>query len=345
MNGGSSDVDRSGDEARTTAQAAATRAGVRIRSLVDRDDLVAAGSLLDRVWGVDPDGPGGSELQPHLLRALEHSGNYLHGAALSPAARDGAEPGGHPADGPLVGASIAFLGRVGDRWSLHSHITGVVGEQVSRGVGAALKWHQRAWCLDRGIDLITWTFDPLIARNAWFNLGRLGARPVEYLVDFYGPMADGRNQGQPTDRLGVEWDLRGPSTRAAAAAIRASAPVRAAVGDLTDPPQRWLRPDADGRPTGLFPAGDDGPLELPAPRSAEDDAVVAVPDDAEALWASDPAGARQWRRAVRRVLGAALADPRWSPTAFRPRVGYVFTPVAASDRQRPDIPDEQEPAR
>lgn len=301
-----------------TADAAASRAGVRIRPLISREDLVAAGTLLDRVWGVDPDGPGGSELQPHLLRALEHSGNYLHGAALDPAA------------GPLVGASVAFLGRTHGRWSLHSHITGVLGEQASRGVGAALKWHQRAWCLDRGIGLVTWTFDPLIARNAWFNLGRLGARPAEYLVDFYGPMADGRNQGQPTDRLGMVWDLHAPSTLAAAAALRSGGPVRAASGDLVDPPQRWLGSGPDGRPADAVDT-DGG---LPAPRSPDDDAVIAVPDDAEELWRSDPDAAGQWRLAVRGVLGAAVADPRWAVTAFRPRVGYVVTAVAASGQSR-----------
>lgn len=318
----------SGAEPWLTAAAAAGRAGVRIRPLTNRDDLVAAGTLLDRVWGVDPDGPGGSELQPHLLRALEHSGNYVQGAALSPAVATSGDV--HGPAGPLVGASIAFLGRTDGRWSLHSHITGVLGEQASRGVGAALKWHQRAWCLDRGIGLVTWTFDPLIARNAWFNLGRLGARPAEYLVDFYGPMNDGRNQGQPTDRLGMVWDLHAPSTLAAAAALRSGGPVRAASGDLVDPPQRWLGSGPDGGPVDAVDT-DGG---LPAPRSADDDAVIAVPDDVEELWRSDPDAAGRWRLAVRGVLGAAVADPRWTVTAFRPRVGYVVTAVAASGQSR-----------
>ena len=54
----------------------------------------------------------------------------------------------------------------------------------SQGIGLALKWHQRRWCLDRGIRTVEWTYDPLVARNGWFNLTKLGARAVAYEVDF-----------------------------------------------------------------------------------------------------------------------------------------------------------------
>ncbi len=64
-----------------------------------------------------------------------------------------------------------------------------------------MKLHQRAWAIARGIPVIEWTFDPLVARNAYFNIRKLGAMPVEYLPNFYGIMGDGIN-GEPTRPIG-----------------------------------------------------------------------------------------------------------------------------------------------
>ena len=83
---------------------------------------------------------------------------------------------------------------------MHSHITGVLPGLQSQGLGRLLKQHQREWALAREVGHITWTFDPLVARNAHFNLRVLGARVTEYLVDHYGPMDDGVNRGDETDR-------------------------------------------------------------------------------------------------------------------------------------------------
>ena len=74
-------------------------------------------------------------------------------------------------------------------------------------MGFALKLHQRAWCLDRGITLMEWTYDPLVARNAYFNLSKLGATVAEYLPDFYGVMGDGINRFDESDRILVHWPL------------------------------------------------------------------------------------------------------------------------------------------
>jgi predicted GNAT superfamily acetyltransferase len=75
----------------------------------------------------------------------------------------------------MIGASVGFFAAPDDR-SLHSHITGIVGDHRGRGLGRLLKQHQREWALARGVHRITWTFDPLVARNASFNLRVLGAR-------------------------------------------------------------------------------------------------------------------------------------------------------------------------
>jgi predicted GNAT superfamily acetyltransferase len=71
-----------------------------------------------------------------------------------------------------------------------------------------MKNHQKQWALDAGLAAITWTFDPLVRRNAWFNIERLGANAVEFHINFYGPLNDDINGDDETDRLLARWDIR-----------------------------------------------------------------------------------------------------------------------------------------
>ena len=164
--------------------------GVVVRHLDQLDELRQIDALFGTVWG-----PGIPSLGVELLRALSHEGGYVAGAFREEA---------------LVGASVGFLGQHHGRLSLHSHATGVSPRARGLNVGRALKLHQRAWAAERGVELITWTFDPLVRRNAWFNIGRLGALPVDYLVDFYGPMSDAINAGDASDRLLMAWEVSPP---------------------------------------------------------------------------------------------------------------------------------------
>lgn len=157
--------------------------------LDDLPDLESVDVLFASVWG-----PGTPVIGVELLRALSHGGGFVSGAYL---------------EGRLVGASVGFRGSHRGRPSLHSHATGVSAQARGLHVGRMLKLHQRDWAADAGIPLITWTFDPLVRRNAWFNIARLGARPAEYLVDFYGPMTDAINAGDPSDRLLMVWEVDG----------------------------------------------------------------------------------------------------------------------------------------
>jgi predicted GNAT superfamily acetyltransferase len=164
-------------------------AGIDIRPLDTVADVFTASAVLAEVWGGDRSG-----MPPNLLRALAHSGNYAVG--LWDHER-------------MVGASVAFFAEPAAR-SMHSHITGVLPGRQSKGLGRVLKQHQREWALARGVGHITWTFDPLVARNAHFNLRVLGTRVTEYLVNHYGPMDDGVNRGDETDRIMVSWALAAP---------------------------------------------------------------------------------------------------------------------------------------
>ncbi|MDQ1112066.1 putative GNAT superfamily acetyltransferase [Microbacterium testaceum] len=159
-----------------------------IRTLDTVAGIHEAARVLDEVWGEQGTMPA------NILRALEHAGNYVVGLF------DGDR---------MIGASAAFFGPPAER-TMHSHITGIVPGQQGRGLGRQLKEHQRAWALERGVGRITWTFDPLVARNAHFNLAVLGARATEYLVDHYGAMADAVNRGDESDRLMVSWALAEP---------------------------------------------------------------------------------------------------------------------------------------
>jgi predicted GNAT superfamily acetyltransferase len=180
------------DAAWAHARRAAESCGVDVRVLGGADVAAAQAVVLD-AWG--------SRQVPQgvLLQALSHAGNAAV-AALR-------------AERP-IGVAFGFLG-----WSgglhMHSHMTAVARRERSRGVGLALKLWQRALCLDNGITEMRWTYDPLIARNAYFNLVKLGAGVQGFFPDFYGAMDDNVNAGDHSDRFEVSWQLASPRARAA----------------------------------------------------------------------------------------------------------------------------------
>jgi len=108
----------------------------------------------------------------------------------------------------MVGMSIAFPGYVSGKPYLYSHMTGVVREHQSQGIGYLLKKRQREIAAERGFDLAAWTFDPLIARNAYFNFSKMGVISRVYFLNYYGPMNDSINSGLETDRFFAESFLR-----------------------------------------------------------------------------------------------------------------------------------------
>ena len=197
------------DDTRPEAAAgnAARTAGVTVREVSGVAEQAAVVDLLSAIWGRGRDNPA---VPPELLRAFGKAGNYVVGAY------EGER---------LVGATVGFHSAP-ERGALHSHIAGVAPSHLGRSVGFAMKQHQRGWALSHGLDAIEWTFDPLVARNAYFNLVKLHALPVEYLADFYGQMSDALNVGGATDRLLVRWELRDEDVAAAAAGHPKPAPVR-----------------------------------------------------------------------------------------------------------------------
>jgi len=70
-----------------------------------------------------------------------------------------------------------------------------------------LKLHQWQWARENGFATITWSFDPLVRRNAWFNMVKLGASVTDYFQNFYGELDDGINAGEQSDRVLVRWEV------------------------------------------------------------------------------------------------------------------------------------------
>ncbi len=178
----------------TLAREAASRAGVEVREL-HRDEIALAQAVVGEVWGPQ------QIPQSNLLRAFAHAGSSLLAAVV---------------DGRPVGMSLGFLGWT-DGMHLHSHMTAVVESHLSSGVGYALKLSQRAVCLREGIREVRWTYDPLVARNAHFNLVKLGAVVMALHPSFYGAMDDIVNAGEDSDRFEVSWQLDSPRVLAALA--------------------------------------------------------------------------------------------------------------------------------
>jgi predicted GNAT superfamily acetyltransferase len=263
------------DAASDAAAAAARASGVRVRELSELADLQRFYALVDEIWHPKP---GNEPVSAEFLRALAHAGNYVAGAFL------GAE---------LVGASVGFFASPAAR-AMHSHLAGVSSRLLGQHIGFALKLHQRAWALSRGVTMITWTFDPLVRRNAYFNIAKLAARPIEYLPDFYGAMEDDINSGDDSDRLLVRWPLASDSVVRASQGISSGADA----GDLrTAGAVVALDCDPSGFPTIIQNDYATAPVVL-----------VGVPLDIEATRRDNQEAAHQWRRAMRQVLGGLLAD-------------------------------------
>ncbi|WP_106179808.1 GNAT family N-acetyltransferase [Prauserella shujinwangii] len=267
------------------ADRAAQAAGVAVRRLTRLEELDAVVGLLSEIWGR----AGNPPVTLELLRAFTKAGNYVSGAFE---------------DGRLVGACVGFF-HAPDDDALHSHIAGVSGLAAGRSIGFALKLHQRAWALRRGVSDIAWTFDPLVSRNAYFNLVKLAARPVEYLPNFYGAMADSINGHDDTDRLLMRWRLDDAEVHRACAGTHVNLD---AAGELA---------------AGAVVALDRTSGERPRPGRLDGrTSLVAVPRDIERMRVTDPGLAHEWRITVREAL-MTLADDGGRVVGFDRAGWYV----------------------
>ena len=161
-----------------------------IHLLETMDEMSAVEALQRDVW------PGSeTDVVPaHLLITVVHNGGVVLGAFV---------------DEKLVGFVFGFPGLEftpdGPRPKHCSHMAGVLPEHRDSGIGFALKRAQWQMVRHQSLDHVTWTYDPLLSRNAYLNIARLGAVCSTYRRTEYGDMRDELNAGLPSDRFQVDW--------------------------------------------------------------------------------------------------------------------------------------------
>jgi predicted GNAT superfamily acetyltransferase len=245
----------------TLALEAARTAGVTLRPLPSLDDADRILRVMIGTWGEH-------QLLPReMIHALGASGNVPWGAF------DGEE---------MIGYVLGWMGiEPEEGLHTHSHMLAALPDRRHRGVGYALKLAQRAQAIEQGIGLVRWTFDPLVARNGYFNLSKLGAVADRFHRNFYGEMTDSLNRGERSDRLVVRWDLaRSPGPRNVATG--GATPVLERSGD-TDTPAPVL-------------------VSVPGPGVA----LVQIPREYGELREREPALARAWRDALAEAVEACV---------------------------------------
>lgn len=245
----------------------------KIRSAREIRDFQACVDVQRAAWGL-------SDLEITSVLQLVAT---VHAGGLLLVAEDAA--------GAVVGFSYAFAALSGGEGHLHSDMLAVRPEARGQGLGARLKWAQRAEALRRGIRLVTWTFDPMQAGNARLNLRRLGAVATEVRPDFYGVTTSALHHGLPTDRLLVRWELE-------------SARVRERAGAPPPPPEAGVL----AHPRIHVVSGERDRPGLSEPRLDLEDPVVLleIPADWNAVCRTAPAEAAAWQRGVTRSFAAYL---------------------------------------
>jgi predicted GNAT superfamily acetyltransferase len=160
---------------------------LEIRKLTKHNEFAIAVELQKQIWGYTD-----IELLPLRLFAV--------------AGKIGGQVLGAFDESRMVAFCLAIPGlKPGGKYYLHSHMLGVLPEYRNSGLGRQMKLKQRDEALERGIDLIEWTFDPLELKNAHFNIERLGAIVRRFVRNQYGSTSSHLHAGLPTDRCTAEW--------------------------------------------------------------------------------------------------------------------------------------------
>jgi len=277
-----------------------------IRLLESPENMTAAEDLQRIVW------PGSeTEIVPtHMLITAIHNGGIVLGAF---------------SEDRMVGFIFGFPGLDmlpdGPHPKHCSHMLGVHPDWRDSGLGFALKRAQWQMVRRQGLDHITWTYDPLLSRNAYLNIAKLGAVCNTYRRSEYGDMRDGLNAGLPTDRFQVDWWLN--TTRVER---RISQRSRGAL-------KLDQFAKAELQPLYTLHAGADGLLRPPEYFSSISAALLLaeIPPDFMALKADDFALARDWRFFTREVFetsfaeGYLITDFIFDRASGEPRSMYVLT--------------------
>jgi predicted GNAT superfamily acetyltransferase len=254
-----------------------TRGSFTIRPLETVEEYKAAEEVQRLAWGLSD-----LDIAPlHILLTIHKSGGLALGAFDAQS-------------DTLLGFLLGFYGRTeAGHWKHCSHMMGVLPEARDRGIGHALKLEQRRLILADGLDLITWTFDPLEARNATLNFSKLGVVSNHYIRNIYGDTLGELNAGLPTDRLSVDWWIGQPRVQARLDTTQTTV-AQPTASDLL----------ARATPILHVTRRDDGLVVPQEPSLDCHDALLAleIPSDFQALKAADTALAMAWRMTTRALF-------------------------------------------
>jgi predicted GNAT superfamily acetyltransferase/5,10-methylene-tetrahydrofolate dehydrogenase/methenyl tetrahydrofolate cyclohydrolase len=283
---------------------------VEVRPLVTFEDYQACLALQRATWGEHF-----SELVPlALLKVGQRIGGVTAGA--------------FDERGAMLGFVFGLTGVEGGRLVHWSDMLAVRQDMRNQGIGSRLKAFQRAAVRDLGVEVIYWTFDPLVARNAHLNLNRLGVRVKEYVPDMYGSTDSPLHRGLGTDRFVVAWPT-------------APATDRTDAADSADTSHAAARPHALPDVPVVNPGPTGGDLDLGPARSGAAAVLVRIPPDIEAVQQASLEDAAAWRAGTRGAF-LALAELGYEVTGFGRTAsgagcGYLLTrPSTASNQTAPD---------
>ena len=262
---------------------AADPSPIQIREIASTGELRAVEQMQKEVWGI----PDLDVVPLYHLIAAQTSGGILLGA--------------FDAD-EMAGFVYGFVGQERGRTVHHSHMLAVRSEYRSRNLGFLLKLEQRKRVMDQGIDVMTWTFDPLRSHNAYFNFTKLGVIADRYYRNFYGEEASSFLHANGTDRFWVTWQLAHPRV------------VEKIEGRSQDPSTALL--------PVLVSVGDQGAPMVHDIETAftSSSFVIEIPEDIGKVETDDPETGRQWRAATCDAFSKALD------------VGYMVEDFIRADR-------------
>ena len=256
---------------------------ITIRRLMSADDFDQAVELQKIYWGAD----AGNLVPGHMFHSLTRHGGHLLGAC---------------ADDQLVGFVMGFIGvdthceaqynaQAASRLLIMSKRMLVLPGYRGKNIGFRLKLAQRDIALKMGIDLVTWTFDPLLAPNAHLNLRKLGGLARRFSVNYFGWREANTLKA---DRLTLQLWVNDRRVRDCVDGVQGGKTLRQCLDEdmpvvnLARAGDRWLEPAEATQP------------------DAASNCLIEIPSNIEEMERESPQLATHWREHIREAVSPGL---------------------------------------
>ena len=279
----------------------------QIRLLETVEEMHAIEKLTDDIWR-----GGATEIVPvHMLTAFIHNGGLALGAFDN---------------GEMIGFVFGFPGLIQTPQGIQakhcSHQMGVHPDHRGKNIGFALKQAQWQMARQQGLDLIPWTYDPLLSRNAYLNIARLGAICNTYKRNEYGNLEDKLNAGIASDRFQVDWWL---NTRRVMQHVDSEKRVALTLKNYLEADAQILHTPETNVDLGLLMP----PKHYSPPKKKL--LLLQIPSDYQTLRKTDLSLAQDWRFFTREIFeesfntGYIVTDFIYDRSESKPRSFYILT--------------------